>query len=195
MKRYIVAILVILIIMLGGILLLSSNKSDSTDKKAADKPAATTQKQLHDYADSVDSRVVFTTQGRIVGDDQFRSIRITVGRDYRRIEVLDSYTQQVQRSQDFANNQTAYDTFLRSLESAGFRSTLKTTLNDERGQCPNGQRYIYEVLDGATQVQRTWSSNCGAKVATFGGNAATVQRLFQGQITGYNDFIRGVQLS
>lgn len=192
MKRYIFVVLTLLILMVLGLTVLSGNKSG--DKKKQDTPAVV-QKQLHDYASSPDYKVVYTTQGRIVGDDQFRAIRITVARDYRRVEILDSYTKQVQKSQDFSNTEAAYDTFLRALENAGFSKTQKTTAVDERGVCPNGRRMIYELTNGTDQVQRTWSATCGAKLGNFAGSAVVVQQLFNAQITGYNDFVRGIVLS
>lgn len=193
MKRYIIVVLTIIVFVVLGLILIPSGKSN--DKKAKDTPIATVQKQLHEYANSPDSRVVYTEQGSVVGDDQFRAVRVTIARDYRRVEILDGYTKQVQKSQDFANTETAYDVFLRALEHAGYTNVVKKPpATDERGVCPVGRRFVYELTNGNSQLQRTWSASCSAKLGSFGGNTATVGRLFKSQVTGYDDFIRGIQL-
>ncbi len=184
------AIFVIFVIMALGIVLLSGG----SDEKPVSNPTETPQKQLHDYAGSANARVVYTTQGRVVGDDQYRSIRITVTREMRRAEVLDSYTNRVEKSKTLPNNQTAFDVFLRSLEHAGYTTSRKTDITDERGVCPAGRRFIYETLEKKDKVQHTWSTSCGKNLGTFDGNSGAVMQLFQTQITDYNKFISGVSL-
>ena len=192
MKRYVFAILAIFILMTIGIIVLGGG----SNTKKTDTPQVTqSQKALHEYADSNSSKVIMTTQGNIVGDDQFRSIRITVTRDVRRVEVLAGYSDRVEKSQEFPNTQEAFDVFLRALEHAGYEKTQKTTQTDERGVCPNGRRFVYETKDGSTQIQRTWSVSCGPRIGNFGGISDTVTDLFQGQITDYSKFVSGVRLS
>ncbi len=196
MKRYVIAILAIFTIMVLGVLLIGGRSSDNSAAKKAQQEAAATPtiKPLHEFAGSSASKVVYTVQGTIVGDDQFRSIRTTVARDFRRVEVLDSYSNRVEKTQEFPNTQEAFDTFLRALEQAGFQKAQKSTSVDERGVCPTGNRTIYELIDGTTQVQRTWATSCGSKFGSFGGVSSTVELLFQRQITGYPQFVSGVKL-
>jgi hypothetical protein len=193
MKRYIIAVLVLFFILAAGIVLIAGRSSrDETPETTNTQQEAP--KQLYDYATSPTARVVFTTQGRIVGDDQFQSIRITVSRSERKIEVLNGYTGRVESSKTFVNNEAAFDTFLRSLNLAGYTSTRQTKLADERGVCPRGYRYVYELQDANAPTQRTWSVSCTAKEGSFGGSAATVRRLFQDQITDYKQLVRDVRL-
>lgn len=194
MKRYIIAVLVLFLILAGGIVLIAG-RSSSDKPKEQEQTQQQPQRQLYDYASSPTAQVVFTTQGRIVGDDQFNTIRITVSRDARKVEILNGYTGRVESSKTLPNNEAAFDAFLRSLNLAGFTSTRETKLADERGVCPRGLRYIYELQDAGTPPQRTWSVSCTAKEGSFGGNAATVRQLFQGQITDYNKFVSKVRLT
>lgn len=192
MKRYVFAVLVLFFLMAFGIVLISRGGSDGAKK--AEQKAAVQEKQLYDYASSSSAKVVFTTQGAIVGDDEFRSIRITVTRDQRKIEILDGYTNEVKSSRAFSNNQAAFDTFLRALRNAGYMNTRDSKVTDERGVCPQGLRYIYELWDNDQQLHRSWSTSCTNKDGTFNGSALVVRRLFEDQITDYDDIVSGVQL-
>jgi len=191
MKRYVIAVLALFFIMIFGIMLIGGGSSDD-DKEEPE--SSVNQKAIYEYADSPVAKVVYTTQGRVVGDDQYSSIRITVSRDSRKAEVLDGYTNNVQKSQTFPNNQAAFDTFLRSLNNSGYMTTRESTSDDERGVCSAGYRYIYELRDGNDEVLRTWSTSCGTKEGPFAGNASAVRQLFQAQITDYNKFVSGVTL-
>jgi hypothetical protein len=194
MKRYIIAVLALFFILATGIVLIAgrSSNGDKPDKPQSQQDAP---KQLYDYATSPTAKVVFTTQGKIVGDDQFKSIRITVSRSERKLQILNGYTGRVESSKTFVNNEAAFDAFLRSLALAGFSATRETARIDERGVCPNGVRYIYEFQDIDTSPQRTWSVSCNAKEGNFAGSAPTVRRLFQNQITDYTQLTRGVRLT
>lgn len=191
MKRYLIGVLVVFLVIAGVILLLAGGSNKKSNKPAP----VTTQKQIYDYAGSANATTVFTQQGHIVGDDQYRAIRITVARDYRRIDILDSYTSRVIKSKTFENDQAAFDVFLRALDHAGYDKTRKTSITDERGVCPSGYRFLYDMKDGSNQLQHTWSTSCSSKQGTSGGNYDTIRRLFQNQITDYNLFVRGVSLN
>lgn len=193
MKRYIIVVLALFFIMMLGIVLIagrSSNESDERDESTQ----ITEQKQLYDYASSSAARVVFTTQGKVVGEDQHRSVRITVTRDYRRIEVLDGYTGRVEKSQRFTNNEAAFYTFLRSLNHEGFMNTRESRIASEQGVCSGGYRYVYELFDGNDEVHRSWSTSCGTREGSFAGTPQNIRRLFQDQITGYTQFVSGIKL-
>lgn len=189
MKRYLIGVLVVFLVIAGVILLLAGGS-----KKTKQPTPVTAQKQLFDYASSPNAKAVYTLQGHIVGDDQYRAIRITVAREYRKIEVLDSYTNRVAKSKTFANNQVAFDVFLRALDHADYTKTRKVDITDERGVCPIGYRYIYAMQDGDTQIQHTWSTSCSSRLGTSAAKTDTIRRLFQNQITDYNHFVRGVNL-
>ncbi len=154
--------------------------------KTTVKPAM----KLPDYA-TRDSSVSITTEGRLVGQDKFRSIRITVDANERTIEILSGYEKSVERSETFSNTQQAYDTFLRALNNAGFMKTKTASYPDERGVCPLGYRYLYDLKDDNKSALHTWSANCG-NIGSFAGAGTTVRQLFQAQISSYNTFTSGV---
>ncbi|MBI1857462.1 hypothetical protein HY003_04295 [Candidatus Saccharibacteria bacterium] len=185
MRRPIFSILGIIFIIVLAVLFFNRGSNEPS-------PAKKTQKILHDYANS-NAIVGFTTQGKIVGDDKYRSIRITIGRDFRKVEVLDGYEQVVEKAQNFSNNEDAYGVFLRALELHGFTKSRKTPTADERGTCPTGNRYVYEHKDGDDSLQRTWSTSCNTSQGSFAGQQV-VRQLFQAQITDYGKFTAGIPI-
>jgi len=70
----------------------------------------------------------------------------------------------------------------RALDLAGFtKGDAKSTNTNERGYCPTGDRYIFEIVNGASDAQRYWSTSC-RNSGTFKGNVAQVKQLFIAQI-------------
>ncbi len=182
---FVLLMIIIVIVLIGG-----------GDEK---KPLVTgpTLKTLPNYANT-GATVSHTTQGIVNGEDIHYSIRITVGADERVLQIINGYNNQVVSSNVFPNTPAAYDVFLRSIGGQGFLTELKTdkpVSDNENGYCPLGYRYIYELNQGQEELSRLWSSTCGTKVGNFGGKASSVQRLFQLQITGYNNLTSKVNLS
>ncbi len=146
-----------------------------------------------DYVDNASSKVSWTQQGRLVGNDLRRSVKITVTPTERRVDLLDGYDQKITKTTIFTNDKVGYTSFLLALENLNFGRERKVTQPDERGVCPLGQRYIYELHDGGTQKIRLWSDSCVAAEGTYAGSATTTRQLFKAQITGYEKFISGVK--
>ncbi len=145
---------------------------------------------LNDYAQR-DSEVTAVFDGPINGDDAHRSVRITVSRGSRTIDVMQGYEGKVIKSQTFVNNPDAYYDFIHALARTGFGKTVKSSYENEIGICATGRRYTYEVLDNNDSVSRTWGASC-----VKGNSAAAsdvVNNLFRMQITGYGDIVDGVQ--
>lgn len=137
----------------------------------------------------------FTTEGLVNADKEHRAIRITVSRSESRVEVLGGYQRSVLKAKSFASNQEAYATFLRALDKLGYTDGVEDPeLADDRGFCPQGQRYIYEIVNGTDVMQRYWASSCRKEKRTFLGKVSDVNWLFQNQISGYREFIRSVKL-
>ena len=140
--------------------------------------------------------VTFTTQGKLVGQSERRAIRVKVTEKERRLEILTGYEEAVEQAHVYPNTEAAYEAFLIALDNAGFaRKHPQARANDERGVCPLGKRYVYEVKEFSQQIVRLWGSSCGKDVGTFGGNSATIRKLFEGQIPEYRKRIRGVKLA
>jgi hypothetical protein len=143
---------------------------------------------LSDYAHT-SVQMQYIMDGPTVADQERRSLRITVGQDESSAEVLEGYNQNVIASKSYVSNDAAYGEFLRALDIAGYtkganeESSQKNT--DERGFCPSGYRYSFDIIDGSSRKQHLWATSCGAKQGTFKGKTSAVRTLFEDQIPDY----------
>jgi hypothetical protein len=136
---------------------------------------------LSDYA-GTSSVMQLTVSGPIVGDQQFQSYRVSVGREQATIETRLGYEGTVVDQRIYANNQESYTNFLRALDAAGFTKGDKQSVNkDERGMCAIGDRYVMQIKSGSSDIQRFWSATCRGQ-GNFKGNAEVVRKLFNSQI-------------
>lgn len=168
----------------------SGNKP--TAPKTKKSPAVVKPVSVTEYVQK-DSKVVLTIDGKINGDDQHRAVRITISPDLRVAEVIQGYENKVIKSQTDLNNRTAYTDFLYALNRYGFSKERKTSQADDRGACPLGNRYIYEIYNDGNSVMRRWAASCGG-IGTSAGSPAQLNDLFQKQVTEYYKFFTGVQL-
>jgi hypothetical protein len=137
---------------------------------------------------------VFTEQGQLVGQDQRRAIRITVNQNERRLEILTGYEEAVLSAQTYANTQSAFEAFLVALDQAGFDNKRVSAIEDERGACPLGHSFIYQLNEFSQPLINTWSTTCG-KTGTFNGNRNAVRTLFRKQIPGYSKLTSKIDMS
>ena len=139
---------------------------------------------------------VYTEKGVITGEDRRRSIRIIVNQDERRLEILTGYGDAIERAQTYPNTHSAFEAFLIALDSEGFdREQLEPIGIDERGACPLGRTYIYELIEFSQPLIDLWGTSCGTKIGTFAGDKAAIRKLFQLQIPDYKDQVEDVDLS
>src|SRR5215203_3849994 len=103
--RYGIAVILIIFFAIVAIIFFSRGSGTSTPSKTA----ASRVTKLADYANK-ESSVSWTMQGRVVGEDQFKSVRITVTPHARTIELLNGYGQSVERKTDYSNTADAYQT-------------------------------------------------------------------------------------
>jgi hypothetical protein len=136
----------------------------------------------------------YTEQGRMVGEDQRRAIRVTVNQNERRLEILTGYEEAVESAQTFPNTQSAFEAFLVALDQAGFDNKKVSNIKDERGACPLGRGYVYQLNEYSQPLINTWSTSCG-KIGTFNGNRNTVRALFQKQIPGYAKLVSQIDMN
>lgn len=189
-------LIIILTVIVGFILLVMLiSRIGSGSKKAGSKSSKASTSNVVDVTKYVNnnSKVVLTINGRINGDDVHRSVRISVDSGNRTAEVIQGYQGNVINTQSAINNPDAYEQFIYALATSGFSKERKTTQTDDRGACPLGQRYVYEIYDNNQSVMRRWSTSCGA-IGTMGGRQSQINELFQRQITEYSTFTRNVQL-
>lgn len=151
--------------------------------RSAGTPAVTTP-NITKYANT-NVVMQFTIDGPINSELKHRMTRITVGQNQVTMTTLQGYQNTVITSKSYDNNITAYTDFLHALQVNGFSKGSKTSsLQDDRGQCAAGNRYIYEIIDGAQDVQRYWHSSCGT--GNFNGTWASINNLFVQQVPDYD---------
>lgn len=186
--RYIIGfILSIILIIFALTLIFRSHNNDATEVPKASIV-------LLDYANT-DKTVEYTIDNPVSANQTHSQISITVGRDAATLNVYRGYQEEVLRTQTYPNNQTAYANFLRALQVAGYTTGKDDAdLRDERGFCPAGRRYIYEIKDGATSTQRLWSTSCNTSIGNFKGNASVVRDLFIKQIPDYGKLTSNISL-
>ncbi|HSX00208.1 MAG TPA: hypothetical protein VLH38_04195 [Patescibacteria group bacterium] len=151
------------------------------------------QSQLSDYTNT-STIMRLSIEGPVAADQSYSEVQVTIGRDANTIEVIKGYQGQVLKSKTFPNNSDAYGNFLRALQLLNYTKGTETPgLADERGYCPDGNRYVYEIVSGAAEVQRYWIGSCG--VGTFKGNSAEIRKLFIRQIPGYASFVSNLNIN
>lgn len=188
-------LIIFLTVIVGFILLVmiisrigSSVKKSNTNKKNTTSKVIDVTKYVNN-----NSKVVLTLGGRINGDDAHRAVRITVDSASRTAEIIQGYQGNVINTQTAVNNPDAYEQFIYAIATSGFSKERKTTQTDDRGACPLGQRYVYEIFENDNSVMRRWSTSCGA-IGTMGGRQSQINELFKRQITDYSTFTRNIQL-
>jgi hypothetical protein len=155
--------------------------------------APKTQASLSDYTNT-STLMRFTIEGPVTADQTYHEVRVTVGRDANTIEVVKGYQGEVTQAQTYANNSDAYGNFLRALQLQSYtKGNPDPKLADERGYCPSGNRYVYEIISGSTDVQRFWIGTCGG--GTFKGNSPTIRSLFRRQIPDFDKIIGNLGLT
>lgn len=188
--RYGIAIIIVAFLAIVGTVVLFGRSNSSSNSKKTSRFT-----KLADYESKDGTVVTMTQQGKLVGEDQRRAIRVTVTRTYRRVEILDGYEERTERSNDYPNTPDAYTTFSRALDHLSFGKERTVVQPDERAMCPLGNRFVYRLTNNSQEVMRTWSDTCSASDGPFAGtSASTVQQLFRLQIPDYNLFTSSVQL-
>lgn len=184
--KYVLGILGIILVAVFAIFLITRGGGDEPE----DKPKEVVVSQQN----NPNTSAVMTQQGKLLGEDERRAIRISVTQSERRLDVLTGYGEAVESSQVFANTPEAYENFLIALDKAGYEQKRETSNTDERGSCPLGRTYIYELKEFSQDLIRLWDTTCGQKIGTFNGDQGTVRKLFQEQIPDYSKKVENVDL-
>jgi hypothetical protein len=178
---FVVGFMLILMLTFGR----RSGTNNSGDSKKENKVF-----ELRDY-DKKDAEIVATFDGPINGDDEHRSVRVTVTRQARTLEVIQGYQGKVIKTQSYPNNEDAYYDFVHALARTNFGKKRHTNAESEVGACATGRRFVYEVLDeNRDSVSRTWAGSC-MKGTSFA-DTDPVNNLFRRQITDYGKLVSGV---
>jgi hypothetical protein len=157
--------------------------------KPAINPNIPVVKPLPQYSSTL-AQVSFALDGPINGDDQHRAIKITIDQFQRKLDIIGGYNGNIIEEKSFDNNPAAYNVFLHSIANEGFLVKRKNpTVINETGQCPLGERFVFELNDSGTVLSHLWSTSCGGSLGTIGVSTASIQQLFRNQITGYDKII------
>jgi hypothetical protein len=185
---YILLGLLCLFILYVGYRGIKNTIKSSTSSTEPAKPAKLSDSQTN----GAQMRYVIT--GPVVANQNFRKTTIIVSASQAVVEVAKGYESAPSLSQAFANNQTAYNTFLSALNVAGFTSTKAAISGASReGSCALGNKYSYQIYVNGAFTQDTWNTSCDSRTGTFNGATSRVQTLFQAQIPNYNSIVSSVQ--
>lgn len=189
-NRYLIGFAVVILLMLIGIILLFSGGGGKPPLEEQLKP-------LPEYSDTFAETSV-TIRGQINGEDIHREVRITVGQFQRRLDIIAGYSGNVIQTQTYSNSEPAYEEFLYAINDAGFlveRKGLSPAQANEKGKCPLGNTFEFELNDGGEVLSYLWASSCGKNIGTLKvSSSSLLQTLFKNQITDYNKLVSGVQL-
>ncbi len=186
--RYLVGIILIVVLVIFSVIFFSGGgKNDH-------KKPVTAAKILPDYANT-DAEIQLTIDGTINSEQLHRSIIINVSRSTNTLQVVQGYQHNVIDTKTFDTNQEAFSKFLFALYRSSFSRSRKTIQPDERGVCPLGNRYIYELKNTPDHKDtRRWSTSCGGS-GTFGGPPSLVRQIIELQIPNYPNLVSKVVLS
>jgi hypothetical protein len=143
-------------------------------------------KTLHSYA-STDAEAQLTIDGPINADLNHQQVRIRVNRDDVTFEQLQGYDGNVINTQSYANTENAYTNFLFALARSGFTNgNNDPNSSDERGFCPQADRYVFQLRQDGKDIERYWATSCG-NPKTYLGSLNLTLSLFQAQVPNYTE--------
>lgn len=155
------------------------------------------QERRINLADYENTNVVMrmVIDGPVTANEAHRQVHIEVGRDNNKIQIVRGYQGEVTRQEQFNSNSSAYGNFLRALDLSGYTNGNRSrALEDYRGHCPFGSRYVFQIMDGNEIKQQFWSTSCGNNEGSFRGQTDQVVQLFQAQIPTYEDLTNELDL-
>lgn len=126
-------------------------------------------------------------KGPIIGNEEYREVKITVSSTQRTFEIIQGYEGKVIERKTYPNNTNAYSQFLSALDLNEFMVENSNQPETSDGACPQGFRYDYKVTENGQTKLDTWFAQCQKRIGTFGGNGSTVNRLFTVQIPKYSE--------
>jgi len=184
--RYFIGFLITIGLIILLIVLLFGGGGNNVPKTPAHQP-------LVSYANT-DAETRLTIDGPINAQQSHDQVQITVGRGQITYDQIKGYDGHVVNQQTYSNTENAYNNFLHALVVAGFtHGNTSTTLKDELGYCPLGNRYIFELFEGSNYIERYWSTNCG-NPKTYLGSTPLTLTLFQNQVPNYADLVQNLSL-
>lgn len=145
----------------------------------------TTSQPLTSYANT-DAEVRLTIDGPINASADHQQVQITVGKAIVTFDQFQGYDETVVNQQQFANSENAYSSFLYALQLNGFtEGNSSAALSNEQGHCAIGDRYIFQLIQGNSNLERYWATSCTNVVKSFDGDLPLMLTLFEAQVPNY----------
>jgi hypothetical protein len=155
MRRYFIGLLVV-----AGLLILLIMLIVSGGSKSKTTPNTVIPRTLVSYADT-NASVSMEVDGPINAQELHNDFIITISSSNATIEAIQGYNGAVIKSTSYPNTEAAYTAFLHALSFAGFaRGSTASDLSSEAGYCSLGDRYIFELQQNGTNLQRFWTTTC-----------------------------------
>ena len=188
MLRYIIGFFITIgLIIFLIVLLVSGGKGSKPTVPSANK-------QLYSYYNT-DAKARLTIDGLVNYQGVHQQVQITVSRTDVSYDQLQGYDGQVVKHQSSPNTQNAFAVFLHALGHTGFtKGDTSADLKDERGYCPLGQRYVFELVDGSKSVERFWATSCSSTPKTYQGQIDNTIQVFKNQVQNYDDLTQDLNL-
>lgn len=143
-----------------------------------------------DVKNSVEMRV----RNDIVGDENFRSYRVTISPESRTFVSYKGYSGTAIDTVTLKNTPAAYEEFTYALKRARMIDGTQLTdeKNDLRGICATGTLYVFEVRTGNDIVKQLWTSTCSDAKGSLRVSYRPLHDLFVDQVPDAAKLIRAL---
>jgi hypothetical protein len=182
-SRYLIGLGLVIVLLFIVIFMIVRGGGDNSAK------VPETKRELTSYAGEENVRITMTTIGPITSPDTHRESQVSISNSQSIVEAMQGYDGAVVASRAYPMSTESFREFLSALEKVNFtEGDSDEKLQDDRGYCATGQRYIFEIYQGAKEIQRFWATSCGGP-KTYNGELNRTLNLFQAQIPDYNDVV------
>lgn len=166
---------VIILLFVAIFLIVRSGGSDEAEVQE-------TKRELTSYVGDPNVSIVQTTIGPINAPSEHGEMQISVTDTATTIDFFSGYDGNVVASRTYPHSSAAFSEFLHALEKFEYtEGNTDEALADSKGYCPTGNRYIFEIREGAEVVQSYWATSCrGTK--TYRGDLQGTLEMFERQI-------------
>ena len=179
--RYLIGFIAVIGLLFIIILLIVHHHSGPSTTKQ--------QKTLTSYINDPNATVSETVVGPVSASQTHQQYQISVSNQTATMNVMAGYDGSVTSSKTYPMTTASFSELINALNRAGFtEGNTSSTLSNDQGYCPTGERYIFELQDGSSKVQRFWSTSCGG-TKTYRGNTDLTTSLFEAQIPDFNDLV------
>ena len=179
--RYLIGFGLVIVLLFAIIFMIVRGGGDNNGK------VPETKKTLISYASDDNVTITSTLIGPVTAPQNHNEIQIEVTNSQATVNIINGYDGNVVNSRSYPLTTEAFSEFLSALDKAKFtEGNTDEALRNDEGYCATGQRYVFEIREGANNIQRFWATSCRG-VKTFKGNSAAVLNLFQNQIPDYDE--------